>query len=104
MRLCDPGNTTRWMDGLSTVSLLSISCQSQHSRPQCQPADIPHLPLGQIHEPDEFVGHDPNSSADVADGLELAEHILGEKTQPSCQCGEGLVGFFSPQANSLAFS
>lgn len=71
------------------MSLLSISCQSRHSRPQWQPVDILHLPLGQIHEPDEFVGHDPNSTADVADGLQLAEHILGKRLNRAVSTARG---------------
>lgn len=104
VRLSGPGNTTSWMDGLSTMSLLSINCQSRHSRPQRQPADILHLPLGQIHEPDELVGHDPNSTADVADGLELAEHILGKRLNRAVSAARGWWVCSSPQANSLAFS
>lgn len=86
------GHTTRRMDGLSTTSLSSISCQSRRSRPQRRPANILHLPLGQIYGPDDFVGHDPNSTADVADGLELAEHISG-KDSAELSVRRGVGGF-----------
>lgn len=56
------------------------------------PRNILHLPLGQIYGPDDFVGHDPNSTADVADGLELAEHISG-KDSAELSVRRGVGGF-----------